>query len=112
MNTKQFTGFMSSVTNPGQLSLTVSSARNTVLALVALWAVAKGLDTQTITSEVQQVFDTVATGLTAGLVVYHTFRTFEGLTTKLLHTLFAKAVVTQPVAVPTAVTIETGAPVV
>lgn len=100
---KIFTGFMSSVTNPGQLSLTVSSARNTILALAALWAVTKGLDTQAVTSQVQSVIDTVATGFTAGLVVYHAIRTVEGLTTKLMHTLFAKPVITVPAAVPVAV---------
>jgi hypothetical protein len=103
---KQFTGFMSSVSKPGQLSLTVSSLRNTVISAVALLAVVKGLDSQAITNQVQQVFDLVATGLTAGLTIYHTLKTLEGLTTKLMHAFFAKPVVTVPAAVPSAVVTE------
>jgi hypothetical protein len=103
MNTKQFTGFLSSSANPGNLSLTVASFTKTLLSIAALYAVAKGLDTQTVTSQVQQVIDTVATGFTAALVVYHSLMTVYGLVHKALHALFAKPVVTVPVATPVAI---------
>lgn len=103
MNTKQFSGFLSSTTNPGELSLTVASLTKTILSLAALWAVAKGLDAQTVTSQVQSVIDTVATGVTAGLVVYHSFMTVYGLVHKLIYKVAATPVVTVPTAVPVAV---------
>jgi len=94
---------MSSVADPGQLSLTVASLTKANLSAAALYAVYKGLDAQTVTSQVQTIIDTVATGLAAGLVVYHTVMTIYGLVRKLYFAYFAKPVVTVEVATPVAV---------
>lgn len=115
MNTKQFTGFFSSVTNPGQLSLTVSSIRNVVLSGLALFLMMKGLHGEELsatTTQFSSQFDLIAAqfqlfitaalaAFSAALTLYHTLRTFEGLTTKIMHGLFAKPVLTVPAAVPT-----------
>lgn len=94
---------MSSVSDPGQLSLTVASFTKAVIFAATLYAAVKGLDTATVTSQVQYVIDLVLTGVTAGLTVYHTVMTIYGIIRKLLHVAFAKPVLTVPAAVPTAV---------
>lgn len=106
MNTKQFTGFLSSTSNPGQLSLTMQSLTKAILSFAALWAVAKGLDTQTVTSQVQSVVDTVATAVAASMAFYHSIMVAYGLAHKVWYSLAAKPVVTVPTAIPTAVTVD------
>lgn len=101
---KIFTGFFSSTTNPGQLSLSVQSLTKAILSFAALWAVIHGLDTQAVTTQVQSVIDTVATAVTAGMAFYHTVMTAYGLIHKVIFSLFAKPAVTVPAAVPVAVT--------
>jgi hypothetical protein len=103
MNTKQFTGFLASTTNPGQLSLTMQSLTKAVLSFAALWAVIHGLDTQAVTTQVQSVIDTVATAVTAGMAFYHSVMVAYGLAHKVWFALAAKPVVTVPAAVPVAV---------
>lgn len=90
---KQFTGFLSSVSNPGQLSLTVSSLTKAVLSAGALFAVVNGLDTTAVTNNIQQIIDLVATAATAGLVVFHSLQTIYGLANKLWYMVAAKPVV-------------------
>lgn len=108
--TKQFTGFLSSVSNPGQLSTTVQNITKAVLSAAALYAVVKGLDAATVTNQIQGIIDLIATAVTAGLVVWHSLHSAFSLANKLFYWLAAKPVVTTPVAVPTAVTTD-GAPV-
>lgn len=98
---KQFKGFLSSTANPGQLSLTASSFTNAIISAAALFAVAKGMDAQAVTSQVQSIIDTSVTAVTAGLTVYHTCLTVYGLARKLWYSVAAKPVVTveAPVAV-------------
>lgn len=104
--TKQFTGFLSSTTNPGTLSLTIQSLTKTALGFAALYAVIRGIDPQTVTSQVQAIVDLAMTGGAAGFTLYHATMTAYGLVHKLLFVTLAKPVVTQPTAVPTAVPIE------
>ena len=104
---KMFTGFLSSTSNPGQLSLTMQSLTKAVLSFAALWAVIHGLDAQAITSQVQSVIDTVATAVTAGMAFYHTVMAVYGGVHKLYYFWFAKQVVT-PAAAPTSVPVATG----
>lgn len=93
---KQFTGFLSSSADPGQLSLTMSSLTSAILSGVTLFAAVKGLDAVAITSQVQSVIDTVVTGVAAGMTVYHSVMTAYGLIRKLWYMWFAKPVVTVP----------------
>lgn len=103
---KQFTGFLSSVSNPGALSGTVKNFTNALLSLAALFAVVKGLDAATVTSQVQSIIDLVATAVTSALVVWHSLQAVFSLMTKFWYYIGAKPVVTTPVTVPTAVTVE------
>ena len=100
---KQFTGFLSSVAAPGQLSLTVASATKAIISAASLYAVARGLDAGQITGQVQAIIDTAVTAVTAGMTVYHTMQTVWGLVRKLLYALKAQSVVTQPVATPVSI---------
>lgn len=90
MEPKQFKGFLSSVENPGQLSLTVASLTKVILGVAATYAVVNGLDSMAVTTQVQQIIDTVATGITAGFTVYHSVMLLYGLVRKGLHALLAK----------------------
>lgn len=103
METKIFTGFLSSSTAPGNLSLTVSSFTKALISAVGLFAVVKGLDVNAVTSQVQAIIDLIATAIPAALVVWHTIKTVEGLAIKLWYYLAAKPAVTVPTAVPEAV---------
>lgn len=84
---KQFTGFLSSVADPGNLSLTVESFTKALLSAAAMYAVVKGLDASAVTSQVQGIIDTAATGVTAGLTAYHAVMTVWGLVRKLWYML-------------------------
>lgn len=90
---KQFTGFLSSVSQPGQLSLTVSSLTNALLSAAALFAVAKGLDAVAVTNQVQAIIDYAATFVTASLTLYHTLMAAYGIARKLWFAFAAKPVV-------------------
>lgn len=94
MDTKQFTGFLSSSANPGQLSLTVSSFTSALLSAAALYAVVNGLDSVAVVNGVQQIIDLSATAITTGLVVYHTVMTAVGVARKLWYMVAAKPVLT------------------
>lgn len=100
---KQFTGFLSSVANPGQLSDTVSSITNALLSAAAFYAVVHGLDATAVTNQVQAVINQVATVVTAGLMFYHTLKAAFSLARKLWYQFAAKPVVSVPAAVPVAV---------
>lgn len=100
---KQFTGFLSSVGSPGDLSGTIQSLTKAILSAAALFAVVKGLDSATIVNNVQNIIDVTTTGVAAGLTIYHSIMTVWGLAHKLYYQLFAKPVITVPTAVPTAV---------
>lgn len=101
---KQFVGFLSSTSNPGQLSLTVASLTKALISAGALYAAIHGLDSSAVTTQLQNLIDTVVTGVAAAMTLYHTVMLVYGIVHKALHALVAKPVVTIPTAVPTAVT--------
>lgn len=89
---KAFTGFLSSSANPGDLSLTVASITKAIIWGVATLAVVKGVDSTTVTNEVQQIMDLTATAVAAGLTLYHSGQTIYGLIRKVLYAFAAKPV--------------------
>lgn len=93
MNQTQFTGFLSSSANPGSLSLTVSSFTQAVIWMVGAYAVARGLDAQTITNNLQLLIAQTATVVATSLMMYHTGVTIWGLARKVWYALAAKKTV-------------------
>lgn len=75
------TGLASSQ-DSSQLSLTVSSASQLILWMVATFAVHKGMDPMAATNAAQAYIDVAVNALPAGFVVYHAVMTFWGLTRK------------------------------
>lgn len=101
--TKQFSGFLSSVSDPGQLSLTVKSFTSALLSFGVMLAVVKGLDQQTVSTQIQLIIDQTLTVGTVALTLWHSLQTLNGLAHKLWFVVAAKPVVTTPVAVGEAV---------
>lgn len=76
--------FLASSQDPTQLSVTVSSAIQGVLYLVAFAAVHKGLDPTVAQTQVQALIDLTVNALPAVLATYHFVNMFWGAVRKLL----------------------------
>lgn len=110
MNQKQFTGFLSSVENPGQLALTMKGFTALVISIAVFYASVKGLDTAAVTSNVQYFLDLGFSFVSSGAMCLSILVTFFGLARKGWHAVFAKPVLTVPAAVAAAVTTDTATP--
>jgi hypothetical protein len=102
MNTKQFTGFLSSVENPGTLALSLKGFGAFIISLAVLWASLHGLDAATVTSQLQSLINNAITTVSAFATAISLLVTFYGLARKVFYELFAKPVATVqvPVEVP------------
>lgn len=96
MDTKYPTGLASSQ-DPQTLSLTVSSATQVLLYLVAFFAVHKGLDPTAATTQVQAIIDLIINAAPLVMVLYHSVMTAWGLIRK-FYSMFAKPVSPQALA--------------
>jgi hypothetical protein len=74
---------LASSQDPQTLSLTVSSATQVLLYLVAFYAVHKGLDPATATNQVQAIIDLLVNAAPLVMVIYHSVQTVWGLARKL-----------------------------
>lgn len=79
----QYPKGLASSQDPTQLSLTVSSATQFALYFVAAYAVHKGLDPASATTQVQQLIDFTVNMVPLVMMTYHGVQTIWGLARKL-----------------------------
>ena len=75
-------GALSSSADPAKLSLTVESITKVILGAVAIFAVSKGMDITTATTQAQAILDLVMQSVTIGFTLYHSILTVYGLMRK------------------------------
>lgn len=80
MNLKSF--FASSV-DPTKLSLTIESFSKALIGLVGWYAVSKGMDAATATTQLQVIIDLVAQAVPLVFALWHSLMTIYGLVRKL-----------------------------
>lgn len=92
---KKYGAFSSSV-NPQELSLTVTSVAQALIGLVGVFAVSKGLDVSTATTQAQAILDLAMQGIAGAYTLYHTLQAVYGAARKLIAYMTAKPVVPTP----------------
>lgn len=95
-------GALTSSIDPNQLSLSVSSAANVVIGLIGTLLAYKGLDSSTITTQLQAIVAIVVTLIPVGFTVWHSLQLAWGLVRKVLVTLSAPAPAQKPLVAPSA----------
>lgn len=85
---RKFKGiFASSTDDSGQtLSLTVESFSKVVIGLVGWFAVSKGLDPATASTQAQAIIDVAAQAIPVGFTLWHSLQTLWGLVRKFYQT--------------------------
>jgi hypothetical protein len=83
--------FLQSSIDPTKVSLTVESIGKALIGVVAMFAVAKGLNPDTATNQYQLLVDTVASGTAAVVTVYHSIGVVYGIVRKIVMKLSNRA---------------------
>ena len=74
--------FLRSSVDPNKISLTIESGAKFVIFFVGYFALAKGLDPATATTQIQAITDVVLSLVPACFAVYHGLQTVWGLVRK------------------------------
>jgi phage shock protein PspC (stress-responsive transcriptional regulator) len=93
MNTNPIKSWAQSSTDPTQLSLSVTSAAKVIIGIIGTLAAYRGIDSVTITTQLQAIVDIGVTLIPAGFTAYHSLQLLYGLTRK----LFVKAPTQSPI---------------
>lgn len=80
----QLPTWLQSSSDPSQISLSIESAGKTLIGIIGYVLVLKGLDSGTITTQLQAIVDEVATAVTLGFTLYHSLMMIYGLVRKLV----------------------------